>query len=142
VLIYYDRLKLIFKNAETKRLTYLNRTDSELGDAIRMMVRRSAWGRWYAAQYLVNSGQPITFLQSLDIAAHVVMDDIIDGKLIVRGRLPRALNYEEIPRTHWRSSALTFVSDPFSLAKMIIVPTGGVEISRDGKIIRETHNIR
>src|SRR5262249_28773025 len=42
---------------ESNALEYLRDKDSELGPAIRDMVWRSAWGKWYMAQLFVNSGR-------------------------------------------------------------------------------------
>jgi hypothetical protein len=44
--------------AEYLATGYLRNTDSHLGSAISDMAKYSAWGRWYAAQVLANSGQP------------------------------------------------------------------------------------
>lgn len=125
---------------EEKRnhLEYLSGTDSDLGSSIITMARRSAWGRWYAVQHLIAAGSTIGMLYLLQIAGSVVWQKILNGNLEVRGRRPGQLEYEVIPRTHWQSSAFHFVNDPMSLWKMIIVPTGGVEIARDGAIVRAT----
>ncbi len=115
-------------------LEYLRERDPTLGSAIQAMARYSAWGRWYAAQNLVNSGVPIREQDLLRIAASIVTDKMIDGHIEVRGRLPGRMEYEEIPRTDWRSSALDFVSNPVSLWKLVIIPRGGAEIAPDGTI--------
>jgi hypothetical protein len=102
------------------------------------MIRRSAWSRWFSAQHLTISRVPIREDYLLSIASSVVMDKIIDGDLAVRGRLQRQIEYKSIPRTDWRSSALHFVKDPKTLWKMIIIPTGGAEITPEGTI---AHNV-
>jgi hypothetical protein len=117
-------------------LTYLSNRDSELSSAIRVMTLRSAWGRWFSAQNLASDGKPIREAYLLEMATDVVMEKILDGELEIRGRLPGKIDYEQIPPTHWRSSALHFVSDPISLWKMVIVPRGGAEIAPDGTIAR------
>jgi hypothetical protein len=68
------------------------------------------------------------------IAASVVMEKILDGDLVVRGRRrnPNRLDYEVIPPTDWHSSWLHFLRDPIALWKMHVVPRGGVEINPDG----------
>ena len=66
------------------------------------------------------------------------MDKILDGELEVRGRRPdpSRLEYEPIDRSHWRSSWLTFVEDQIALWKMKIIPRGGVEMDREGNVVR------
>jgi hypothetical protein len=139
IAVYWDRILPWRLRASQSSLKYLAQQDSDLGDAIKRMVRRSAWGRWYAAQHLVNAGSPIRDLSLLQIAGHVVMDEIVNGRPEIRGRRPGQLDYEAIPRTHWRSSTFYFLNDPISLWKMIICPVGGVEIAPDGTIARATH---
>jgi hypothetical protein len=102
------------------------------------MALHSAWGRWYAAQYLVNSGGHIGLQHLYQMAADTVMEAITNGSLDVRGRRPDPdrLEYEPIDRTPWRSSWLLFISDPKTLWKMKLIPKGGVELNRDGAIVR------
>jgi hypothetical protein len=132
----WKHLAAFRRNEPDHTLEYLHERDSSLGSAITMMALRSAWGRWYSAQHLVNSGNPIDKKYLLQIAGSVVMDEILDGKLEVRGRRPGRLDYQAIPRTDWRSSALYFVDDPRTIWKMVLVPRGGVEIAPDGAIAR------
>jgi hypothetical protein len=120
------------RNGAKPSLSYLHQRDSDLGGAIKSMARSSAW----AAQHLVGSGSAIGEDYLLQIAGSVVRDKILDGDLDVRGRRPGRLDYEVIPRTYWQSSAFHFVNDPISLWRMIIFPTGGVEIAPDGTIAR------
>jgi hypothetical protein len=126
------------KNAAPKanKLEYLHHKDTDLGSAIITMALRSAWGRWYAAQHLINSRNAIDDIELLRTAGTVVMDNISDGDLEVRGRQPGRMEYETIARTDWQSSALEFVNNPISLWKMIIIPKGGVEITPSGTIER------
>jgi hypothetical protein len=42
--------------------TYLRSADADLGPAIIEMAHNSAWGRWFAARHLVQSGQPFSGL--------------------------------------------------------------------------------
>jgi hypothetical protein len=123
--------------ALSRSLAYLSNRDSELGWAIQQMGRRSAWGRWYSAQNLATSGVPIREESLLNTASGLVMEKIIDGELEVRGRQPGKIEYESIPRTDWRSSALHFLKDPISLWKMIIIPRGGAEITSEGTVIAD-----
>jgi hypothetical protein len=127
------------RKADAKsELKYLSQRDSELGSAIISMARRSAWGRWYAAQHLVNSGERIREQHLYQTAASVVIDEILDGNLEVRGRRPdpKRLGYELIDRTHWRSSWLACVHDRFAIWKIKVVSRGTVEIDREGNTVR------
>lgn len=67
-------------------------------------------------------------------ASHLVAEQLTNGDLEVRGRLPGKLDYEAIPRTHWRSSALNFVRDPATLWRMVVLPRGGATIDPDGTV--------
>jgi hypothetical protein len=117
------------------KLAYLTYVDSELGAAIKSMARYSAYGKWYAAQVLVNGGKPATERELIFVATGQVMEEILNGKLDVRGRLPGRMDYELIDRTYWRSSGLTFIADPVSLWKMVIIPRGGAQIEPSGNVI-------
>ena len=64
-----------------------------------------------------------------------MQDALTNSQLEVRGRRPGQLDYEPIPRTHWRSSGLHMIPDGMSLWKMILIPRGGAEITPDGKVI-------
>jgi hypothetical protein len=98
------------------------------------MAFGSAWGRWFSAQHLVNNGTPIGHRYLIHTAARIVMDKILDGDLAVRGRRPGRLEYEDIARTDWRSSAFYVVDDPISLWRLVICPRGVVEIEPDGTV--------
>jgi hypothetical protein len=115
-------------------LAYLGYLDSDLAPAIISAARYSAYGRCFAAQILVNSGHPIQQRYLFHRMAREVMDKILDGKLEVRGRKPGQMDYEIIPRTFWRSSSFYVVEDPFALWKIIICPTGIVQIEPDGTV--------
>lgn len=117
-----------------RALEYLGNKDVEFDSAVKAMAHKSAWGRWYAAQHLVMSKVPITERYLLDIAASVVRPKIVDGEIIVRGRLPNQLAYENIERTFWRSSTFWFLPHPMALWRLEIVPVGGVIIEADGKM--------
>jgi hypothetical protein len=137
----WKSLRRIFAGAQSEpntSLQYLSGRDSELGSAIISMARQSAWGRWYAAQQLVNSGTRVGLQLLYQIAAGKVMDAITNGELEVRGRRPdpKRLDYEPIDRTHWRSCSLVCVSDPITIWKMKLIPIGGVELDREETIVR------
>jgi hypothetical protein len=127
VIVYWDRfIPSRFRPDSLSRLKYLSDRDSQLESAIISMARQSAWGRWYAAQCLVNSGIPIRLQHLYQAAAGQVMQQITDGALEVRGRRsnPERLEYEPI-----------CVPVQFAL-KIILVPKGIVEIDRDGVVVR------
>jgi hypothetical protein len=93
------------------------------------MVWCSAWGKWFAAQYLAtNNHHPATEEYVMQIATSLVLTALTDGQLEARGRRPGQLNYEPIHRTHWRSTALHMVKDDRTLWKMILIPRGGAEM--------------
>src|ERR1700730_223671 len=118
------------------KLEYLHSEDSELGGAILAMVWRSAWAKWFAAQYLAtNNHNPASEEHLMQIATSIVHDALMDGQLEAQGRKPSQLNYEPVPRTHWRSTALHMIPDRRSLWKIILIPTGGAEIYPDGTVI-------
>jgi hypothetical protein len=135
IAVYWDKIIPRRFRDRPQTLEYLRYKDSELGSTIRDMAWVSAWGKWYAAQILVNSSRPAAQEQVLHIAAHQVQDQLVNGDLEVRGRSPGSMEYQTIPRTHWRSSALHFIADPMTIWKMIILPRGGASIDPDGTII-------
>ncbi len=137
VAVYWDRfIPRRWRPRPASALTYLRDEDSELGGAIRDMVWRSAWGKWFTAQSLANSGPtPVNEQYIMGTATRQVLDTLTNGQLEVRGRRPGQMDYESIPQTHWRSTALHMIPDSCSLWKMILIPRGGVEIQPDGNVI-------
>jgi hypothetical protein len=137
VAVYWNRLlPRRWQQVTDHPLAYLHAEDSELGSAICDMVWRSAWGKWFAAQYLAtNNHHPASEEHVIQIATGIVHDALMDGQLEAHGRKPGQLDYEPIPRTHWRSTALHMIPDRRSLWKMILIPTGGAEIYPDGTVI-------
>jgi hypothetical protein len=123
IAVYWDRF-LPSRLRKSTSLQYLRDKDPTLGSAVRDMTWHSAWAKWYSAQHLVNSGGPIPEDDLLSAASSIVTDQLKDRELEVRGRLPGKMDYEVIPRTHWRSSALHFVPNPVTIWKMIIIPRG------------------
>jgi hypothetical protein len=134
VVVHWDTLLPPRWRSTPKKLEYLRDRDTELGAAIRDMVWRSAWGRWFSAQVFINGEQPASEETVFHAASHLVTNQLVNGDLEVRGRLPNNLDYEAIPRTHWRSSALHFVRDPVSLWRMIVIPRGGAAIDPSGTV--------
>jgi hypothetical protein len=100
IAVYWNRIisRVWPRYSEKRSLSYLSDRDSELGPAIITMALRSAWGRWFSAQHLVNSGSAIDQSYLMQMAGTVVMDKILDGDLEVRGRRPGRMDYEVIPR--------------------------------------------
>src|SRR5579864_8576422 len=106
VAVYWERLLPKRLRTKSARLGYLRDHDSDLGPAIRDMVSLSAWGKWYAAQYLAkNDHQPADEGHLMGIGTHIVRDALMDGRLQARGRRPGKMEYAAIPSTHWRSTA-------------------------------------
>jgi Fe-S cluster biosynthesis and repair protein YggX len=118
-----------------EQLEYLHHEDTELGPAILDMIHHSAWAKWFRAQSLVNQGYPVNEGNLLQTACLTVLQEITDGRLEVRGRLPGQMNYNPIPRTYWRSSALTFITEPAARWKLILIPRGGAQIEPSGNVI-------
>jgi hypothetical protein len=131
-----ERRKVLSTSSSYPSLTYLSDRDSQLESAIISMAHNSAWGRWFSAQHLVNSGVPIGLQYLYQIAAGQVMDEIMNGNLEVRGRRPdpKRLEYEPIDRTHWCSSCFYCVADPMALWEIKLCPRGIVEIEPDGTV--------
>jgi hypothetical protein len=137
IAVYWERLlPKRFRPQDDQSLGYLRNEDTELGGAIRDMVWCSAWGKWYTAQSLANSApNPVNEQLIMSTATHLVLDALTNGQLQVRGRRPGQMDYEPIPQTHWRSSALHMVPDGPSLWRMILIPRGGAEITPGGNVI-------
>jgi hypothetical protein len=138
VAVYWDRLiprRWRPKPAsEPVPLGYLHAEDAELGSAIREMVWCSAWGKWFPSQSLAVGGK-VNEPSVMGTATHLVLDALTDGKLQARGRKPGQMDYEPIPQTHWRSTALQMIPDSRSLWKMILIPRGGAEIHPNGTVV-------
>jgi hypothetical protein len=138
--LYWNYLLPSWLRFPSSQLEYLHNKDSDLGWAIQSMAQNSAWGKWYAARLLVISGRPISESELIHAAAFNIMENIIDGDIEVRGRMPRKMEYEVIPQTNWRSSALAFVQDAKTLNwKLTVFPRGGAEYDRNGDIVRASN---
>jgi hypothetical protein len=119
-----------------QRLQYLSNEDTELGVAIMMMGMRSAWSKWFASQSLANNNhRPTSEASIMQIATGLVSQELVDGKLQARGRMPGQLNYEPIPREHWRSTVPHMVPDERSIWKLMLIPTGGAEFNPNGTVL-------
>jgi len=137
VAVYWNRLlPLRWRPATDPPLAYLHDEDSELGSAVRNMVWRSAWSKWYASQSLAtNDHRPASEEYVMQIATSLVRTALMDGLLEAQGRKPGQLDYEPIPRTHWRSTGLHMIKDNRTIWKMILVPGGSFEIHPDGTVV-------
>lgn len=142
IAVYWERLlPRRFRPKDDQSLGYLRDADTELGGAIRDMVWCSAWGKWYTAQSLANSApKPVNEQFIMAAATSIVLDALTDGRLEARGRKPGQMDYEPIPQTHWRSTALHMIPDNRSLWKMILIPRGGAEITPEGSVIGRDQN--
>lgn len=137
--IYWNALLPRWLRFPSTELAYLSDKNSELGWAIRAAASYSAWGKWYAAQILVNSGKPITDISILGVAAGIVTGHLMNGDIEVRGRLPGKLEYEVIHRTAWRSSAVVFIHDPVKLWRLVIAPRGIFQLNGNGDIVHASN---
>jgi hypothetical protein len=134
----WNRLRGVRPATKPSPLGYLSNEDAELGPAVRDMVWMSAWGKWYAAQRLADSPNGAADHREADAmraAESIVWRALIDGKLETRGRMPKQMDFETIPSTHWRSSPLRMVRGGPGLWRMVFIPTGGVEITPDGEVV-------
>jgi hypothetical protein len=114
------------------KLTYLRaRRDYDLGPAIIEMAHGSAWGRWFAARHLVTTGKPIDERYWFQTAASMVMDKMMDGELVVRGRLHGQTGNDSVPQTDWRDIVLYYFPDNRARWKLRILPREGVTIQDD-----------
>jgi hypothetical protein len=135
IAVYWDNLLPARLRSKVQPLGYLRNEDSELGAAVRDMAWRSAWARWFASQFLANNNhQPAREEQIMQTASILVLDALTDGRLEARGRRAGRLDYEAIPRTHWRSTALHMIRDDAALWRMVLIPRGGAEISPEGAV--------
>ena len=117
----WKRLRRDKPATEPAPLGYLHAEDSELGSAISDMAWCSAWGKWFAAQYLAtNNHHPPTEEHVMQIATSIVHGALMDGRLEAQGRKPGQLDYEPISRTHWRSTGFHMIRDDRTIWKMIL----------------------
>jgi hypothetical protein len=72
----------------------------------------------------------------MSMAASQVWGSLINGKLEVRGRLPGQLDFQAIPATHWRSTAIRMIRHNVTLWEMNLFPTGGAEFDAEGNLVR------
>jgi hypothetical protein len=135
----WNKCRQWWKRTKPAELQYLSARDMDLNGAILTAARVSAYGRWFAAQHLVLQGGPIEPRYLIQVMAGQVMDSMLNGEIEVCGRKPGQMDYEAIPRTHWRSSTFFVIEDKFTLWRVALAPRGGAEISRDGEIVRSDH---
>jgi hypothetical protein len=127
---------------------YLHDEDTELGGAIRDMARYSAWAKWFASQFLANNNHaPVSQPNLMNIASGIVLDALMDGKILARGRpqwISRALwrrqpsdpiEYEDISREAWRLAAIRMEPHPNTLWRAVLFPRSNVDPERIKKLL-------
>jgi hypothetical protein len=131
-----NRILKALSSSKRHTLGYLHYEDSELGPAIVDMAYRSAWAKWYAAQYLVrNNHQPVDELTTLNAASELVTQALMDGRLEARGRPAGAADYEPITSETWRLAGLQPVRHPASLWTFNVIPRSGIEPQRMQRLL-------
>jgi len=136
----WKKLRRAKSASDLRPLEYLSNRDSDLSEAIIRASRSSAYGRWFAAQYLAGDDKkPIQVRYLLHVMSSQVFEKMLDGEIEVRGRRPGKMDYELIPRTHWRSSAFFVVENNISLWRIVIAPRGSTQIDREGAIVSSSH---
>lgn len=114
---------------------YLGDRDAELSHAIFLMGTISAWGRWFSAQYIADSGKPIDERYLMTTAAFQVLQEAMDGALEIRGRPANGVDYEPIPREAWRLVYFDAKPDARILWKFTVKPRSGISPERVNQIL-------
>jgi hypothetical protein len=114
---------------------YLQDVDSEVTHALLMMVSRSAWGRWYRQQVGTSGENALTDGSTMHVAAYLITDAAMNGRLELRGRLPSEVNYEPIQKETWRLAALAVEPDSFTIWKVKVHPRHGVDPDRIKRVL-------
>jgi hypothetical protein len=99
------------------------------------MASYSAWAKWYASQHLANTLQPISQEHIMLTASSIVLDNLMDGKLLARRRPSGAIEYENISKEAWRLVAIQMKPHPLSLWHGVIIPRGNVDPARIAKLL-------
>jgi hypothetical protein len=128
--------------------TYLSDVDAELGAAIRDMATYSAWAKWFASQFLANNNhEPVSQPTLMNIASGIVLDALMDGKILARGRLQwisrtswwhqpsDAVEYEDISKETWRLAAIRMERHPNTLWRAVPFPRWKVDPERIKKLL-------
>ena len=120
--------------------SYLRDRDTEMSHAIVMMVWKSAWAKWFAAQTLTASHFAGVSESSrerglLSLASSLVVDKAMNGELEIRGRPSDSKNYEVIAREDWRLAFLDPEPNPNSIWKMVVKPRTGESPDRIKRLL-------
>ena len=108
--------------------------DEELIHAL-WHIADSAWGRGLAAHHLANSGSEIPERMLLTLAEGVLRRAAQDGDIEVRGRQPSKLDYETIPREHWRLIFVDLEPDDRTMYRTVIKPRADVSPERVASLL-------
>ena len=116
-------------------LQYLHDRDTQLDLAIYLMIQRSAWARWIAAQFLAGNGKPIDDKALLLNATSCVVHEAVEGALEIRGTLPTETESETIPRENWRLAYLDVVPNPRGIWAFPVKPRSDVDPDRIRRLL-------
>lgn len=124
----------IAKPNEVDQPSYLPYRDTELGLAVYLMVKRSAWGRSFSAQ------QPKpTYIDEerylMETASLLITEEAINGNLVIRGRPPNGADYETIPREWWRLAHLDVEPNVIRIWRVFPAPRTEVSPERISKLL-------
>jgi Fe-S cluster biosynthesis and repair protein YggX len=115
---------------------YLSDVDAELGSAIRDMATYSAWAKWFASQSLAtNNHQHVSQSHLMHMASFIVLDALMNGKLLARGRPSGAIEYEDISREAWRLVGIRMEPHLATLWHSVLFPRSGVSPARIEKLL-------
>jgi len=133
-LTWVSRIKLSRSCAGVE--PYLSDVDSELSTAIRNMATYSAWAKWYAAQFLANNNhQPARQHDIMNTASYLILDALMNGQILARGRPSGTIEYEDISREAWRLAAIRMEPHPNTLWRAVLFPRSDVDPERIKKLL-------
>ena len=90
------------RKGNLKPSRYLSDTETPLQQAMYVMSLRSAWARWYSAQFLAMHSQPINEYSLLFTIANIkVLSELVEGRLTAYGRSPGKFEASAIPKHYW-----------------------------------------
>lgn len=118
--------------------SYLPTPDIDLSMAVWLMSQRSAWAKWYRAQHLSSAILPIDERSFMNIVAHVVCDEAVNGNLAIRGRSYDSKDWDVIKREDWHSAYLDVQPNAGQLGapwQVTIRPRSGIDAQLISKLI-------
>lgn len=133
-LVVVATVRWISQRNASKVRPYLNGPIAELSHAVWMIGHRSAWGRWYSAQILAGTGK-INEIDLRHAVASVVSDEVMNGALTISGRPSGGLDYETIPRDHWRLAHISIETDVATIWKAMAKPRHNVDPDRISRLL-------